>query len=142
LALYGKDSDPRTNDHAKPVIETAGESLVFLRKDRKSGDWSMEHRGLRLSEMTSSVFLVQRLIRTILQVGMTRFVTKAPPTEPIHLAETTPGKVFSAINLAKGLEIRDFTIPLGWSDTKRQEAPPRWTTTNSETLAHVHARLV
>lgn len=64
MALYGKNTDPRTDDNAKPVIETTGESLVLLRKDRKSGDWAMEHRGLRLSELASGIFLAQKMIRT------------------------------------------------------------------------------
>lgn len=114
--------DPRTEAEAKPVVEWSGEALITLARVKqpdRTRDWIMEHRKLSVTETVGIVFLVQRWIQAVLDVGELRYLD-CRPADRIDVPNVSYEELIERIR-AKGdaspsWGMTSFTMPIGWAD--------------------------
>ncbi|MGH2724369.1 MAG: hypothetical protein ACRDI0_08920 [Actinomycetota bacterium] len=127
LAVFSR-ADPRTEAGAKPVVEWSGEALITLarvKRPDRSRDWVMEHRKLPVTETIGIVFLVQRWIQAILDVGELRYLNHRP-ADRIDVPNVSYEELIERIRSKKESSppwgMTSFTMPIGWADLP--PAPP------------------
>jgi len=117
--------DPRAEPDAKPVFKWSGEALIHLSRvmqPDRSKAWVMDHRKLSVIESMGIIFLVQRWIQAILDVGELRFLGRQPKAQIDVPAISFEEYVEKArLESSPAWSMTAFSMPIGWAD----RAPPK-----------------
>jgi hypothetical protein len=119
FALYS-GTDPRTDAESRPVMEWSGEALITLARVRqpdRSWDWLMEHQKLSVTSSIGIVYLIQRWIQAILDVGELRFLGQQS-TNRVDLPNVSFEDFVERIRVSSSpmWSMTSLRMPTGWAD--------------------------